>query len=251
MDLAALLFELRANILRDDADLAAGPDDKLWSDETLVRYINDAMQRFSRKTLLLRDASTPEVVEVTLAEGIASYDLHESILAVVSASYEDEQIDLTRVGRTLIVTTEPLDPPWFDVNDPAELAPGKPRAFSTDETLVVDTKGGVHMRLWPTPSAAEEGATVYLKVARLPLTPFSVDKPGAECELHDMYVLDMLAWAAYRAFNTSDIDGHSTAAEKYEARFAAAVGEVLKDNRRKMRAPLRWGFGQGGFSWSD
>jgi hypothetical protein len=251
MNLEALLSELRENVLRDDAELASGPNDKLWSDETLVRYINDAMQRFARKTLLLRDASTPEVIEVTLATGVSTYDLHESVLAVVSASYEDEQIDLGRVGRSLLTTMEPYDPPWFDPNDPAVMTPGKPRAFATDETLVVDTKGGVHMRVWPAPSATENGTTIFLKVARLPLVEFDVNKMTADCELHNMYVLDMLAWAAYRAFSNSDIDGHSTAADKYEARFEKAVGEVLKDNRRKMRAPIRWGFGQGGFSWSN
>ena len=251
MNLEALLNELRVNVLRDDAELASGPDDKLWSDETLVRYINDAMQRFARRTLLLRDASTPEVVEVTLAAGVSTYDLHESVLAVVSASYADETIDLARIGRSLLATLEPYDPPWFDANDTAALTPGKPRAFATDETLVVDTKGGVHMRIWPAPSADEEGTTIFLKVARLPLEPFDVNKMSADCELHDAYVFDMLAWAAYRAFSNSDIDGHSTAADKYEARFEKAVGEVLKDNRRKMRAPIRWAFGQGGFSWSS
>lgn len=251
MNLEALLDELRGNVLRDDAELASGPDDRLWSDETLVRYINDAMQRFARRTLLLRDASTPEVVEVTLAAGVATYDLHESVLAVVSASYEDEVVDLQRVGRALLTTYQPTDPPWFDPNAVSELTPGKPRAFATDETLVVDTKGGVHMRVWPTPSASEDGTTIFLKVARLPLAPFDVNKTTDECELPDPYVLDMLAWAAYRAFSNSDIDGHSAAADKHEARFEKAVAEVLKDIRRKMRAPVGWAFGQGGFSWSS
>jgi len=251
MNLEALLGELRENVLRDDAELASGPNDKLWSDETLVRYINDAMQRFARKTLLLRDASTPEVIEVTLATGVSTYDLHESVLAVVSASYEDEQIDLARVGRALLSTYQQDNAPWFDVNSVSELNPGPPRAFATDETLVVDTKGGVHMRIWPAPTVAENGTTIFLKTARLPLVPFDVNKLSADCEIHDMYVLDMLAWAAYRAFSNSDIDGHSTAADKYEARFEKATSEVLKDNRRKMRAPIGWAFGQNGFSWSN
>jgi hypothetical protein len=251
MNLEALLSELRGNVLRDDAELASGPDDKLWSDETLVRYINDAMQRFARKTLLLRDASTPEVVEVTLATGVSTYDLHESVLAVVSAVYEDEQVDLARTGRALLSTRGVADSLWFDANDPAVLTPGKPRVFATDETLVVDTKGGVHMRIWPAPTADEDGTTIFMKVARLPLVPFDVNKPTAECEIHDMYVLDMLAWAAYRAFSNSDIDGHSTAADKYEARFEKSIEEAQRDVRRKMRAPIGWTFGQNGFAWGD
>ena len=60
----------------------------------------------------------------------------------------------------------------------------------------------------------------------------------------------MLEWAAYRALRNSDIDGHSADADKHEKRFNDATAEVLKDIRRKMRAPMRWQFGQGGFNWS-
>lgn len=250
MNLEALLSELRGNVLRDDAELASGPFDSLWSDETLVRYINDAQQRFARRTLSLRDASTPEVTQVTLATGVSSYVLHESVLAVVSGRYDTDTVDLARIGRMRVMQVQPIDPPWFDPSTAATLTPGRPIAFQTDETLDVDSKGAVTLTVYPAPSSTENGKIIYIRTARLPLDEFTIDDTQAECELVDDYQLDMLEWAAYRALRNSDIDGHSSDADKHEKRFNEAVAEVLKDVRRKMRAPMRFEFGQNGFNWS-
>lgn len=255
MKLEALLAELRENVLRDDAELASGPNDQLWTDETLVRYINDAVQRFARKTLSLRDASTPEVVEVSLATGVSTYVLHESILAVVTARYDTDTVDLQRLGRSAIVLAVPLeDPPWFDPSAVAAATPGRPLAFSTDETLDVDVKQAVTLTVYPAPTADENGKIIYLRTARMPLVKFDIEEPGGlevECELPEAYQLDMLEWAAYRATRNSDIDGHSSASERHEARFKAACEEVLKDVRRKMHVPIRFAFGSGGFTWES
>lgn len=252
MNLEALLAELRENVLRDDAELASGPNDQLWTDETLVRYINDAVQRFARKTLSLRDASTPEVVEVSLATGVSTYVLHESILAVVTARYDTDTVDLHRIGRSAVMLAVPHeDPPWFDPSAVAAATPGRPLAFSTDETMDVDVKQAVTMTVYPAPTAAENGKIIYMRTARLPLVAFDINELDAECELPEAYQLDMLEWAAYRATRNSDIDGHSSASERHEARFKAACEEVLKDVRRKMRAPIRFAFGSGGFTWEN
>lgn len=250
MNLEELLTELRENVLRDDAELASGPNDQLWSDDALIRYINDAQQRFARRTLSLRDASTPDVVEVALATGVSTYVLHKSVLAVVSARYDTDTTDLGRIGRMRVQELPREDLPYFDPTTITTLPPGPPIAFSTDETLDVDTKGAVTMVVYPTPTADENGKIVSLRVARLPLTAFTVNDLNAECELQDEYHLDMLEWAAYRALRNSDIDGHSDAAVRHEKRFEDAVAEVLKDVRRKMRAPMEFQFGRNGFTWS-
>jgi hypothetical protein len=249
MNLEGLLGELRGNVLRDDAVLASGPNDQLWSDETLVNYINDAYLRFARRTLVLRDASTPEVVEVLLAAGVSTYDLHESVLSVITARYDTDQVDLERIGRSLLNMVPYNDPPWFDASTVSTLTPGPPRAINTDETISVDTAGAVHLKIWPAPTLTEEGKTIYLRVARKPLELFNIDKLALECELPIEYQLDMLEWAAYRALRNSDIDGHDQAAKDHEARFEASISEVLRDMRRKMFAPLTWRFGDHGFSW--
>jgi hypothetical protein len=250
MELEALLDELRGNVLRDDSELATGTvDDSLWTDETLVRYINDAQSRFARKSFSLRDATTPEITQVTLATGVSSYVLHTSVLAVVSGRYNTDTVDLPRVGRVVIQSAQPDDPPYFDPNIPAAMTPGRPQAFGTDETIDVDAPGSVTLTVYPAPTATEDGTTLYLRVARLPLDPFDIDKTEAECELPEGYQLDMLEWAAYRALRNSDIDGHSSTADKHEKRFNDAVTEVLRAVRQKMRAPITFEFGRAGFTW--
>lgn len=250
MNLEALLGELRDNVLRDNAELASGPIDQLWTDETLVRYINDAQRRFARRTLSLRDASTPEVAEVTLAAGVSSYSLHEKVVAVVTGRYDTDAVDLSRIGRALIANVHVQEQQlWFDPSTVSALSPGRPLAFSTDESLDVDTVGAVTLTVYPEPTSTEEGKILHLRTARMPLEDFSVDDMAMDCELDENYQLDMLEWAAYLALRNSDIDGHSVAAGDHAARFNAAVAEVLKDVRRKMRAPMRWNFGAGGFSW--
>jgi hypothetical protein len=250
MNLEAGLNELRGNVLRDDAEIASGPDDRLWSDETLVRYIDSAQNRWARRTLALRDASTPQVVEVTLTAGVSTYDLHGSILAVVSARYDTDAYDLRRVGHSLIAASRVADTEWFDPNV-AAYPPGRPLAFATDETTSVDTPGGVTLRVWPAPTATEEGKIIHLRVARKPLVPLTLDDIEAEFEIPEEYQLDTLEWAAYLALRNSDVDGHADAASKHENRFNDAVQEVLKDMRRKLFAPMGWQFGQNGFAWDN
>jgi len=249
MNLEALLGELRENVLRDDAELASGPNDFLWSDETLVRYINEAQRKFARKTLLLRDASTPEVAQVTLRAGVSSYVLHDRVLAVVSAKYDTDSVDLGRVGRAAVTTLWYYEPPFFDPSQATALTPGRPRAFSTDETLDVDSQQAITLVVYPTPTATEEGKIIYLRTCRMPMSNFDINDLKAECELNEDYHLDMLEYAAFLALRNSDIDGHSAQSAEHEKRFTDAVEEALKDVRRKMRVPLRWQFGAGGFTW--
>lgn len=249
MKLEDLLDELRVNILRDDAVLASGPSDQLWTDEALVRYINEAQSLWARKTFALRDASTAEVVEVPLSAGVPTYELHRSILSVVSARFDDSVVDLTRFGRSNVEALFGIDPPFFDSSNVTAATPGAPRGFSTDEGLSVDDPSAIRLTVMPTPSADEEGLLLHLRVARMPLKDFTVEDTEAVCELSKEYQLDMLEWAAYRALRNSDIDGHNDASKEHENRFNTAVKEVLRDVRRKMRQPQRFAFGTNGFAW--
>lgn len=249
MTLEELLDELRANILRDDAVLASGPSDQLWSDDALVRYINDAQTQWSRRTLALRDASTSSVVDVTLGAGVSTYDLHKSVLSVISARIDGRSTDLLRVGRSAFATLYNLDAPFFDPSRVDTLTPGEPKAFGTDESLSMDDPSAVRLTVYPEPTATEDGMLVKLRVARMPLDVFTIDKPSAKCELPEEHQLDMLEWAAFRAQRNSDIDGHSDMADKHKSQFNDAADRTLRDLRRKLFAPTRFAFGSGGYSW--
>ena len=248
MTLEELLDELRVNVLHDDAGLASGPDDRLWSDDTLVRYLNDAERRFARQTLCLRDASTPEVVEVTLASGVASYTLHRSVRAVVSARYDIDAGDLGRAGHVAMQEIVPPDTRVFDVNAITALTPGRPLAVATDEALDLPENAAVVLTVFQKPSDDEDGKLIRLRVARTPLADLSLDKTDDAPEIPEEYHLDLCEWAAYRCFRTADLDGASDKAAQHEQRFAAAISEVMRDVRKKMHAPARFAFGA--FAWS-
>ena len=101
MKLSELLDELRDGILHDVSNQIAGASDYLWTDARLVRYINEAQRRFARLSLTIRDATTPEVCNVVLRAGQSQYDLHPSVLAVISARKDGDNADLVRAGHTV------------------------------------------------------------------------------------------------------------------------------------------------------
>jgi len=251
MKLSELLDELRENVLDDDAGLASGPDDTLWSDDTLIRYLNDAQRRFARLSLTLRDASTPEVVEVVLRAGVSTYTLHRAVRAVTSARYDVDAADLARVGHVTMRDTVPRDEPVFDANALATMTPGRPVAVSTDEDMDASEDSAVVMTVWPEPSSTEEGKIIHLRVARMPLVDLTLDDTDKSPEIPEEFHLDLCEWVGYRCHRTSDLDGASDKADRHEKRFGAVVEEARSAQRKKMFAPLKWNFGGNGFTWSN
>lgn len=251
MNLGELLNELRVNILNDRSDRVAGSSDYLWTDETLVNYINIAQRRFARRSLCLRDSKTAEVCQITLATGQTEYTLHPSVIAVISARLEDDVQDLRRGGHSVFSTYQQQDTFFFDVNQLATYPPAKPFAFSTDETLDEDDNGAIStvvMRVYPAPSADYNGKKVYMRVVRLPLDKLSINEQQAE--LPEDHQMEMLDWAAYLALRIADHDaGDAPRAENYAKSFEAHVQAARNAAMRKFFAPTTWGFGRNGYAW--
>lgn len=252
MRLSDLLDELRNNILNDRSDSVAGDPDQLWSDTTLVRYINEAQRRFARRGYVIRDNRTTEVVNVTLVAGVTEYTLHPSIIAVVTAKREDAEVDLIRVGHSVLGSfSNPntiMYGPTFDT-----LAPGAPLAFATDETLGEDDEGtnaSVTLRVYPAPRAADAGDVIKLRVVRMPLDELTANNLSAVPEIPADYHFNMLDWAAHLALRIVDQDaGNPRRSADFAASFEVHVQEARKMVLRKLFAPVPWGFGRGGFSW--
>jgi hypothetical protein len=253
MTLQELLTELRENILHDRSDQVAGQSDRLWSDDTLIRYIDEAQKRFARMGLVLRDATTPEVTQVTTVAGQAEYTLHDSVLGVLSARYSTDEADLTRLGHTDIGSAPRPDDPWYDPYGYRLLPPGKPIAYTTDDQIAEDSgthRSAVHLRLYPTPTADYADLTVKLRVVRLPLETLSSRSMGARPELPEMHHLELLDYAAYLALRIADHElGNPARAHEFRAMFDKNVTLARRDALRKLHAPLGWGFGRNGFSW--
>jgi hypothetical protein len=251
--LQELLDELKQGILRDSSSILSGPADSLWSDEALVRYIDEAQMRLATIGLVLRDASTPAVTQVKLSAGKSGYTLHTSLLAIISARYEGDARDLIRTGHAaLSAYTPPSGALTFDP-EMADLPPGKPVAWASDEQLDIKSglSGIMHLRVYPEPTAEYTG-TVYLRTIRKPLAPLSLDNLEASPEVPEQYHLSLLDWAAYRALRNIDSDvGNISGAKNFREPFDELVRQARRDTLRKLFAPTSWGFGRSGFVWDS
>lgn len=253
MNLSELLTELRENILYDRTDRVAGTPDYLWSDATLIRYINEAQNRFARLGLVIRDGTTPDATEVTIRTGVTEYALHPSVLAVISAKMPGDTADLARAGHSAFQTYRQPDPYFFDPAQLSTMPPGKPLAYGTDEYLSPDDNNSTSvttLRLYPEPTATYNNVILRIRVVRLPLLPMSLtcgsDYPEIPAEHH----LEMLDWAAYLALRIVDVDGgFQGRANEFRASFEDHVRRARNTAMRKMFTPAQWGFGRNGFSW--
>ncbi len=254
MQLGDLLEELRENILRDRSSQIDGPSDQLWTDRTLVRYINEAHRRFARMSLTIHDGSSREATYLTLLDSVNTYALHPSVLAVVSAKITGDTADLARAGHAAFSTYSKPDPYFFDPQNLSTMPPGKVLAYSTDEQLS-ETDGGersvVTLTTFPIPAAPYLAQPVRLRVVRLPLNDFVLADLTATPEIPEIHHLEMLDWAAYLALRIADHDaGNPQRAAEFRASFEAHAAQAKKDMMRKLFAPAQWGFGRNGFTWA-
>ena len=284
MTLDDLLDTLRRDILHDRSDQVAGDNDALWSDTTLIRYIDEAQRRFARRSLCIRDG-TSAVTRFTTVPYQQDYALDPSVITVYSArslgngvwyngvyvpgyyttadppvyvpttptllQYPDK-IDLGRGSHAGRYKYDVADTYFFDVNNLSTLNPGKPLVFDTDE-FNVDTggsAGGVSVRLYPMPDATYSGNVIQMRVSRMPATRLTPATLQAVPEIPEDYHLDMLDWAAYLALRIVDHElGDAERAAEFRQSFEAHVEEARTEIQRKNFAPQPWGFGGNAFSY--
>lgn len=255
MNLGELLTLLREAVLNDRTDRAAGTSDYLWTDQTLVTYINEAQRKYCALSLALRDGSTDAATLVTLAAGQSEYVLHPSVLAVVSAKLTTAHSDLVRVGHPALSAYRAPTERWIDPAQYSAYPAGATLAYSTDEQLASD--GGPHeravLRVYPTPDADANGRTIRLRVVRKPLVKFTVADIADENaipEIPEDHHIEMLDWAAYLALRIVDDDaGAPRRAAEFKATFEENARRARAEAMRKMFAPMGWGFGRHGFTW--
>jgi hypothetical protein len=254
MNLREMLEELREGILHDKSDQLPGSDnsDYLWSDRTLVRYINEAQRKFCIDALILRDGTTNEVTRVQMTPYQNEYDLHPSVIAVLSVKCEGDRADLARAGHSSFDTYHMPDSYYFDPSQLSQLPPGKVVAYDTDEWVNQDDNGSfgvMNLRLYPKPSL-NHVQLMKLRVIRKPLYKFSVENLDAVPEIPEEHHMDILDWAAYLALRKVDRDAEDTGrAENFKASYLQHVEEAKALSKRKTFTPMQWGFGRNGFSY--
>lgn len=255
MNLGELLEELRDNILHDRSDQIAGASDYLWTDKTLVRYINQAERRFARRTQILRDGTTPDVTVFKTVAFQEMYTLHPSIVAVLSVKLDGDKADLARAGHTGFQTYRQPDSYFFDAAQLSTLPPGKPKAWGTDEHLQSDDGGSlsvVALRVYPKPDVKYAGLTARMRVARLPINPLTLENLEAIPEIPEDHHLNMLDWAAYLALRIVDLDGGAPSrANGFRDSFETHCVDAKNEMMRKTFTPMQWEFGRNGFTWEQ
>jgi len=250
MNVGELLYELRHNILHDRTNQVSGTSDQLWSDATLVRYIDEAQRRLARLGFVIRDHRTPDTCRLTTVPGQQEYELHPAVLAVMSARVEGATSDLLRLGHASIggYLIEGVDP--AQGQHIVGMQPGHALAFQTDEGFAEDDEGSVGvttLRVIPEP---QEAQTLQLRVVREPIFRLEATQLTAVPEVPEHHHLEMLDWAAYLALRIVDLDaGSPRRAQEFAEQFGQTVALARRTAMRKLRSPRGWGFGQFGFSW--
>jgi hypothetical protein len=257
--LGDLLEELRENILSDRSNQVSGAaSDQLWSDKTLVRYINAAQDRFAKRSECLRDKVTPETCRLKLVVGQQDYALHEKVIGVLSARYmgpPDDGFDLARAGHANLDTYRAVDNRFFDTSNIVGLQPGKIIAFTTDEGMMADGRNALNtptFRAFPNVGDGFDG-TVALRVVRFPIHHLHLDDLNGRPEIPEQYHLNMLDWAGYLALRRPDLDvagGDAPGrAKDLATSFQQHVEDAKRELRRRMFQPLAWQFGRNGYTF--
>jgi len=219
-----LLKELRSNILRDVSD-AISPDeaDFLWSDPSLVSYINDGYFRFAHLTEYLQDATTEAVTRVPLIADTREYPLHKAVIRVLSAELNDTVIPVVSADTYLGNNA--------DVTSYGALKPQNNRSGVV--AVVPDYEVGM-LKLVGVPDTKNIGVPLRLRVSRYPVAKANLDTPNVELEFPERFHLDIIEWAAFRALRNHDADAENMRkASAHKTRFMEAVEEVKTEYRAR------------------
>ena len=239
MKLSELLDHVAVHVLDDRTAMLNGSPDELWSQEALVRYFREAENLYCRKARVLKDSESTACCEITLVANQKDYDLHTSVLGVLSVTPADNDLDLIRFSYDAMRPRFDVTPDHFDVNITYTDTPGRPLWYATDIATRV-------MRLRPTPDADAVSTidTLNLRVVRMPLVPLSLATPDAEPEIPGEYHLSLCDYVAFRALSNPTVDDDG----KKEARtFKKLFDEALRSARGETitseAAPVQWRFG--------
>lgn len=230
MKLLELVEELRENILRDTSDaVRTDARNYLLDDKSLVRYINDAQNRFATRTLCLREETTPAICHLQLVAGSDTYTLDPRVVAIYGAA--SSSFHIARSTYSALTGSN-----RFALGGGTLMRgqAGRPRWFYTDrETGKIG--------FYPAPDAEFAEDVVVLRVARLPLRQLAVEDMNAVPEIPVEYHLDLLEWAAWRALRNHDNDLENLQkASAHKKAFEDTVGELSRTARRLLMQELQF-----------
>ena len=241
MDIAEMLSFTASEYLDDRAELVDGDPDELWSDGTLVRYFNHGQRILARRAWCIKETGVSPAGVIVLQTGKILYPLHRSILFVYDATPTTQAAPLGRADDIRLrdpypVAVDALERGMAASINGADTYTGAPLAFASDPATRT-------LRVYPEPSATQNGLRVLLKAARLPITELTLDDTEAEPELPEEYHLDLCIYAAGRCLTQPMVDsGYKVDGRNLLAEFADTCREARRDRQRADYNGSRWGF---------
>lgn len=239
MKLSELLAHVGGVMLDDRTDMLSGSPDQLFSDETIVRYLNEAQRILCRRAWVLTDDETPAVCEIALETGVTEYALHKSVLFVKSARLADSDVDLSRVGYddNRLRAVDISSPDYWDVNSSLTETTGRPSVFSTDS-------GVRKIRFGRPPSSTENGLKVNLVVVRMPIVALDVNDQEAEPEVSEEHHMSLATYAGGKCLQNPNIDVElRSQGREWVKEFFAAVRDARRDNLALQQSMPQFRFG--------
>ena len=193
-----------------------------WSNDELVRFINEAYRETAKRTLTIMD-----VVEIEVNNTDYLYDLPSNLLSIRRAKLNLGRFTLMEVSWKDV---DALDSTW-------ESRTGEPTDYMTDWI-----RGS--LRLHPKPVTAD---TLTLNIYRYPTDLLTLDRWEQDTpELPEEYHYPLIYWAAHLAYlkdepNTLDPDR----AQYYDAKITNEVGPPTDaySVERKKRAKRQLSYG--------
>ena len=243
-----MLEYIRAFLDDGSVALVDGDSDFLWDDTLIVRFLNEGMRLLARGAWCIIETGVAPAGQIVLATGVSIYPLHKSILYVWDATPstqtmplgKGDDIELRDVNLLTNRTDDAFDA--LEIGMEAALAGGNtslsgaPLAFAPDA-------GFRKMRVFPPPTATQNGLVVNLKVARLPITWLTLDNISAEPETPDDYTLSLCDYAAGRCLLQPNVDSQQkTTGRELVTAFNDMVKDARRDRQRMFMTPSRWNF---------
>lgn len=229
MNTLELVTYLRENILDDTggmgvdwASLSENDFDSnqlRWSNESLVRNINEAINQVYRRINPIKD-----VVDLDIVSGESEYSIPSYI----------ENILLVKDGKGKSLTELEMVEKWWKVD--LDSFSDEPESYFPDfKTRTI--------KIYPLP---QKDDTLKLLVYRYPITPLTWDNNEASPELEEKFQLPMLWYAAFLSYSKDEANTYdprrATQFMSYfdrEFPFTSAYSNVRKQRTRNR--PIKYG----------
>lgn len=180
-----------------------------WTDEVLVKYLNEAVAEAAIRARLLVESSRQDICRINVTAGVAEYTLHPTVVVIREALLGIAHTPPLK--RTTAGHLNRFHRGWRDE------APGTPQFILRDRQQR-------RITLVPTP---DTDTTLMLTVWRTPADDevMEVGENDAEPVIDPMYHQHLFRWAVFRALMRRETEQRSTAdAEAQLAIFERIFG---------------------------